>query len=406
MELYIARQPIFDSEVKVVAYELLYRAGNDMSFDGSEGNAATAKVISASFYSPGGREIMRGKPAFINFPRELLVEGGGTILPPEEVVIEILETVDAGPDVIASCHNLHALGYRLALDDFVPDGRDDSLPGLVDYIKVDFRATTPADRRYVVNRYGRRACLLAEKVETQEEFQQARSMGYSLFQGYFFAHPVLVSTPDVPVFKLNRLRILQQLQASGMDFAAMSELVSHEAGLSYKLLRFVNSALFTIRRPIDSIQQAMLHIGELGMRRWLPIVILTDMTADKPGELAVSALHRAYLCELLAPEAGYSTRCGDFFLLGLFSRLDAMYGRPLDEILSGLGLNHDIAAALLGTARPGDRIAALWDTVIAYEHGDWDRMTISAGAAGIHANCVPALSAAAFKWADLVMGDH
>ena len=219
MELYVARQPILDGQVKVVAYELLYRAGNDVSFGGGE-TRATAKVISASFYSPADARSCAAS-GLHQFPARITGRWRrDDTFPPEEVVIEILETVDASPDVVASCHALHVRGYRLALDDFVPVDRDDSLPGLVDYIKVDFRATTPAEQRYVVNRYGRTACLLAEKVETQEEFQQARSMGYSLFQGYFFAHPVIVSTPDVPVFKLNRLHV-PQLQAPGMDFAAI-----------------------------------------------------------------------------------------------------------------------------------------------------------------------------------------
>jgi len=404
MELFVARQPIFDVRTKVVAYELLYRSGAVPSFDGSEENTATAKVISASFYSPAGREIMGHKPVFINFPRALLVGGGGTILPPGEVVIEILETVTGDPEVVAACQALRARNYRIALDDFVPGDWTDPLPGLVDYLKVDFRATTPAQQFDVVRRYGGTACLLAEKVETQEEFERARAMGYSLFQGYFFARPVIVSTRDVPAFKLNRLRILQQLQLPGMDFSAMSHLIRQEPGLSYKLLRFVNSALFAISEPIQSIHQAMLYIGEIGMRRWLPVIILTGLNDGKPDELAVNALQRARLCELLAEEAGFGSRSGDLFLLGLFSRLDTMYGRPLEEVLGRLSLRSDIVDTLLGRCLPGNHLAPLWNTVVAYEQGEWDRMAASAGEAGLRGDFVAALYAEAVRWADLVIG--
>ena len=403
MELYVARQPIFDTHTNVVAYELLYRSGPVNAFDGTEGNTATGKVISASFYSPGGREIMGGKPVFINFPRELLVNGGGAILPPNDVVIEILETVESDPEVLAACRDLRAKGYRLALDDCIPEQKPQALIDLMNYIKVDFRATGKEGLEQAVHRCSRIACMVAEKVETQEEFNDARAMGYQLFQGYFFARPVIISTRDVPPLKLNRLRILQQLHRPEMDFAAITELIKHESSLSYKLLRFVNSALFSLRKPLESIQQAVAYIGEAGLRRWLSIVVLTDINGDRPNQLAVNALVRARLCESLAPEAGLGGRSGDLFLLGLFSHLDAMYGRPLEELLDGLSLRDDICEILIGRRAPGDRAGALWQTVIAYERGHWDDSVVLARAAGISPGRVPALYAAAVKWADQVM---
>jgi len=403
MELWLARQPIFDTHTNVVAYELLYRSGTTNAYDGSDGNAATARVINATFYSPGGREILGRKRAFINFPKDLLASGGAALLPPEEVVIEILESVVPDLGVMLACNDLRSRGYKLALDDFVPCEGVNPLASIADYIKVDFRSTVPSQQAEVVERWGKQACMLAEKVETLEEFERARIMGYSLFQGYFFARPVIVSTPDVPGTKLNQLRILQQLQFPEMDFAAMGELVRQDTAIAYKLLRFVNSALFAAREPIDSIQQAMVRVGELGMRRWLTIVLLTDLTANRPGELAVNALLRARFCELLAAEAGLGSRSGDLFLLGLFSHLDAMYGRPIDELLSGLNLHNDISDTLLGVAPPGIQVAGLWATVLAYEQGDWDRMGRSAATAQIRTAAVQPLYAAAVRWADQVV---
>lgn len=403
MELYVARQPIFDAHTNVTAYELLYRSGTVNAFDGSDPNAATSKVITASFYSPAGREIIGGRPAFINFPRSLLVSGGGAVLPPGEIVIEILESVQSDAEVESACRTLRAHGYKLALDDFMPGGAAEPLAALVDYIKVDFQATTPAEQEHVVHKHGRTASLLAEKVETHDEFRRAMGMGYKLFQGYFFARPMIVSTREIPGFKLNRLRILQQLHLADMDFRTVSELIRREAALSYKLLRFVNSALFNVRQPIESIQQATSYIGESGMRRWLPVVILADLNSGGPGELAVNALVRARLCESLAPAAELGSRSSDLFLLGLFSHLDAMYGRPMEEVLSGLNLCQEISETLLGRPRRGSRLAAVWSTVTAYERGCWEQMVASAEAAGIAPGEVPAHYAAAAKWAEVVV---
>ena len=403
MELYVARQPIFDIHTNVAAYELLYRSGTVNAYDGSDPNAATRKVITASFYSPAGREIIGGRPAFINFPRGLLVSGGGAVLPPDETVIEILENVEPDHEVEAACHRLRSQGYKLALDDFVPYCATERLAGMADYLKVDFQATGPADQERIAQRYGGTTCLLAEKVETQEEFQRSRNMGYQLFQGYFFARPVIVSTREIPGLKLNRLRILQQLQVPQMDFHAISELIRREPSLSYKLLRFVNSALFNIRQPIESVRQATSYIGETAMRHWLPVVILADMNSDGPGELAVNALLRARLCESLAPAAGLGSCQGDLFLLGLFSHLDAMYGRPMEEVLGELNLRTDVTETLLGSPHSGNRIAAVWRVVLAYERGCWEQMVADAAAVGIVPGEVPALYAAAAKWADLVI---
>lgn len=401
MELWIARQPIFDAHTSVVAYELLYRSGPANAFDGSEENAATAKVINASFYSPGTNEILR-KPAFINFPKGLLAGGGATLLPPQDVIIEILETVVPDLNVMLVCHDLRARGYRLALDDFVLSEEPNPLTAIASYIKVDLQATSTAEQLEIIRRWGKTACMIAEKVETLEEFEQAKAMGYSLFQGYFFARPVIVSTSDVPVSKLHQLRILQQLQHQELDFAALSELVRQDSALSYKLLRFVNSALFGTRAPIDSIQQAIIRVGELGMRRWLAIVLLTDMAAGRPSELAVNALIRARFCELLAPEADLGQRGGDLFLLGLFSHLDAMYGRPMGELLSGLNLHADVAATLLGTIASGSSMAGLWATVLAYEQADWARMIQAAEIARIQTTAAQPLYEAAVRWADQI----
>jgi c-di-GMP-related signal transduction protein len=400
MELFVARQPILDQNLKTVAFELLFRSGPGNCYDGNDDDVATARVINTIFYAPGGVDILGGKLAFINFPRGLLVDGGATILPPEASVVEILESVAPDQEVVEACERLRAARYRLALDDVVADSPSHALGALAHFIKVDFRSTTPAEQVQIAKRYLGRAELIAEKVETTAEFEHAMEAGYSLFQGYFFAHPVTLATRDIPGFKLDYLQILQELHSDDLDMEHLDQLVRNSPSLVYKLLLFVNSALFSARKRISSVRQAMLMIGEDGMRRWLTVALLVDLATDQPDELMVNALVRARFAELLAPEARLAPFGGDLFLIGLFSRLDAMYRRPLAELLDGLSLRPEIQQTLLGGAPPGDRIALLWDMICSHEAGDWDRVSARISDLGMRAMAIPPLYNAAVTWAD------
>jgi EAL and modified HD-GYP domain-containing signal transduction protein len=401
MELYVARQPIFDCRLRVVAYELLFRSGRNGSFDSADGSAATCKVIDSIFYSPEGEGVMGGKPAFINFPEDLLLTDGAAILPPAATVIEILETVRPDSELVAACARLRARGYRIALDDFDP-AVSNPLTEVADIIKIDFRATSRAEQAAAASYYGRRSGMLAEKVETQEEFHQAVSMGYQYFQGYFFARPVIASTRVIPGFKLNYMRILQKIRAPELDMAGLAGLITREPALSYKLLRFVNSALFSPSYPIGSVKQALAYAGENEIRRWLSIITLVDLASDKPDELVIGALLRARFCELLAPGAGLKNRAGDLFVLGMFSLLDAILNCPMEELVGRLALPDDIQSALLGKAAPGSAIGSLWRLVLAYESGDWEPVERSVSQLGVPASLPPAMYQAAIQWTGAV----
>jgi EAL and modified HD-GYP domain-containing signal transduction protein len=402
MELFVARQPIFDQNLVVYGYELLFRSGLTNAFDGTEENTATSKVIAAAFYSPDGEDILGGKRAFVNFPRAMLVNETAIILPPDIAVIEVLENVEPDRVIVDACRGLRERGFRIALDDFVDTQQLHPLAPLADFIKVDLRSTGKDARRTIIARYGRGLSLLAEKVETQEEFRESVAEGFSYFQGYFFAKPVITCTREIPAFKLNYLRILQELHDPELDVGSLSKLIAREPSLSYKLLRFVNSALYARRKTIDTIEHALMFIGETGIRKWLSVVALMDLTSDKPSELVVNALVRARFAELLAPHAGLGPRSGDLFLAGIFSRLDAMLGRPLEELLDGLKLNQHIRAMLLGTLPPGETLAAFWSLLLAYESADWKRLPKLAGRLGIPTGTLPGLYSVAVKWADEV----
>lgn len=400
MELLVARQPIFDAQMRVFGYEMLYRSSSRNEFDGAEENAATAQVISAVFGSADTDQLVGRKNTFINFPERLLLEGTASILPPKQTVVEILENVEASDRVLDACRALHERGYRLALDDFTTADKVEGLLPIADFIKVDFRATTPAQQMDAALRFKGQLELLAEKVETQEEFRSACEMGYQYFQGYFFARPVISSSRQIAGFKLQFLRILNEIHRPEVNFHKLADLLKREPSLSYKLLRFVNSAWFGLRAPVESLERALSTIGEDAARKWLSVLTMANLAADRPSELAVSTLVRARFFELLAGEAGFERLRDDCFLVGLFSRLDAMLGRPLEELVEGLNLHGQIIRTLLDRPQPGDAMPAVWKLVLAYERGDWDVLGAGAPGADLKPQTLTACYAEAVSWAD------
>jgi len=402
MDIFYARQPIFDCRLRVFAYELLFRSGSTATtFDGSDAFTATAKVINAIFFSEDGQRLLRGKPAFINFPQEMLLSGAPEILPSSSTVVEVLETVEPTAEIVEACKRLHSRNYRLALDDFAPN-RLNPLTRIADFVKIDYRATSPRDQQSIARRLGGTAAMLAEKVESLAEFERARSMGYQYFQGYFFARPVITQAREIPSFKLNYLKILQDLRSSDFDAGRVARLITREPSLSYKLLRFVNSALIGSRNRIRSIAQALIYLGEEQARRWLSVIVILDLASDKPGELLIQALFRARFCELLAPLGGLAGRAEELFLLGLFSLLDVMLGRPISEVLSSLALPEDIARTLCGQAPEKAAVSAILQIVLAYESGDWSGFARLAKILRVNESEVPELYRSSMEWTSTV----
>ncbi|MGO9229937.1 MAG: EAL and HDOD domain-containing protein [Bryobacteraceae bacterium] len=400
MELLVARQPIFDAQMRVFGYEMLFRSSGLNEFDGTEENAATAQVISAVFGSAETDRLVGRKNTFINFPQKMLLAGTASILPPDQTVVEVLENVEVDEDVVEACRALRGRGYRLALDDFTTPEKVEALVPIADFLKVDFRATSPAQQMDAAVRFKGQLQLLAEKVESQEEFRRAADMGYHFFQGYFFARPVIASSRQIPGSKLQFLRILNEIHRPELNFHKLADLLKREPALSYKLLRFVNSAWFGLRAPVESLERALTTIGEDAARKWLSVLTMANLAADHPTELAVSTLVRARFFELLAREAGLSYLRDDCFLVGMFSRLDAMLGRPLEELVEGLNLHGQIVRTLLDRPQPGDAMPAVWKLVLAYERGDWD--TLGAGAPGVDLKpqTLTACYAESVSWAD------
>jgi EAL and modified HD-GYP domain-containing signal transduction protein len=378
---------------------MLYRSGLTNAYDGTDARTATAKVLNAVFYSPDGQHLLGGRPAFVNFPASLLLDGTGFLLPPD-TVIEVLETVEPTTEVIESCRKLKKSNYSIALDDFAYSDQIHPLASYAAYIKVDLRATSRAECKQLVAKYGRGRTMLAEKVETEEEFRWAAANGFSLFQGYFFARPDVNAVAETPGFKLTYLEILKKICAPDLDFDDLAAVIEHDPGLSYKLLRLANSAMFGRRHAAASVTNALLRLGEQETKKWLSLIVSLDLASDRPSEVMVSALIRARFCELLAPEVRLAPPVSEYFMLGLFSRLDAMFSRPLHDILKDVPLPDRIRTTLLDPDAGDTTLARLWRMILAYESADWDRVAGLLSSLQLDAQRVNALYADAVVWSD------
>ncbi len=403
MDVFVGRQPILDRNLRTYAYELLFRSGAVNRYDGADPVAATASVIANTFLSIGSDQILGKCKGFMNFPRESLSEEATVLLPQKTVVIEVLEDVTPDPEVIANCQKLSERGYMIALDDFVDRPECSPLTKIADFIKVDFRATLPEERKQLAVKYGGRGIrMLAEKVESQEEFEEARANGYCYFQGYFFAKPLVISATEVPATKLNLLRVLRELQRPELNFPNMEALLRLDVSLSQKLLRYMNSAAFGWSQRIESITRALVALGEDNFRKWLSLAAMTSLVSDKPPELVWESLTRARLCELLAERCGLRNRSADCFLMGLFSMLDAMIGRPLPELLPGLGLPLDVVAALDGSGKTDDVISRLFALCLACQKADVEQIEQSRLTFRLSFDAVSQISLDAIAWSELV----
>jgi EAL and modified HD-GYP domain-containing signal transduction protein len=400
MDVFIARQPIFDRHRQIYAYELLFRSdAGQNAFDGSDGAAATTRLIANSLLATGLENLLCGKKAFINFDRSLLLGGLHSVLPPDILVIEVLETVEPDDDVLAACQGLCKQGYAFAMDDFVNDARFEPLARLAKLIKVDLLATPRPEQGCILEKYKPLGiAMLAEKVETREDFEWALAAGYDYFQGYFFARPEIVRGRRIPASKLTCLRLLTEVQQDDPDFDRLEKLISSDVSLCYSLLLYVNSALFSRSTEIRSVRQAINVLGQEGIRHWAVLAALPMMAKDKPGELITLSLVRARFCERIASLARIPPP-NLAFLMGLFSLLDGLIDLPIEEALLKVHADPSITGALTETAAPGDRYRDVYRIARVYEAGDWDAATALAAAAGIKTSQLADAYAESAFWA-------
>ncbi len=404
MDVLVARQAIFDRDRRVYGYELLFRsqaARNE--FDGTEGGLATQQVLANSLLVIGLDNLVGTKKAFVNFGRGPLLQGWHTSLPAENTVIEVLETVEPDAEVVEACRKLREQGYQIALDDFVFRPGYEPLLDVADLLKIEIQSLPRPEQSLLIRSSKARGLqLLAEKVETYEEFEWAKQAGYDYFQGYFFARPVIVRGRKIPAAKVHCLRLLQEVQRPELDFERLEMLILEDVSLSYQLLRYVNSPLFALTSSIRSIRQALLFFGETELRKWIVLATLARTADDKPGELIRHSLVRARFCESVARLARKDLE-QSAFLTGLFSLLDALIDRPLEETLSGMCLAPEITAVLSGQAPESDPLAGAFQLARAYEVADWPRVEEIARQLSVPVASLGDVYLAATGWAQQVL---
>jgi EAL and modified HD-GYP domain-containing signal transduction protein len=372
MYFYAARQPILDAKKNLYAYELLFRDSIDNVFPDIDGDIATSKIIEASKFNMGISDFTGSKPAFINFTLETLIQGYPEMLTNEEVVIEILETIKPGKKLLGICKDLHSKGYIIALDDYEHQSVWSYFYPFIKMIKVDIQQTNFEEIQEIIEAIKEypHIDLLAEKVETYEEYNQALQLGFKYFQGFFFAKPEMVKTKSLSPSQLAMAELLYETSKPELDLAGITHVFERDVSLSYKLLRYANSAMFRRHSEISTIKQALVILGSSELKRFLGLMFAVTANPDKPTELIKVAMTRAKFCELVAKDMPSQIDDSIAFLTGLLSMIDAILDEELAVILDKLPLAKEIKDPLL--TRKGV-MSAIIKLVEFIEHAKWEK---------------------------------
>lgn len=403
LDIALARQPIFDRDDRLVAYELLYRDHPPENrvvggVDGASPARMTSDTIAGTFLGMGLGRVTGGKRAFVNVDRAMLVEGSVGVMDPRHVVLEVLETVACDPETVAACEALVARGYTLALDDYVDDPSYDPFLRLAAIVKVDVLGRDDAALRPLLARLrGFGVRCLAERVESAEVHARCVGLGFDLFQGYFYARPEMLAGREVPVQQASLVRLLNLVRDPDAEDAAIEDVFRGDVSLTYRLLRIVNSAALG-HAGVRSIAQAIRLLGRVALHRWIGLLLVSSFatTNGVRDELVTTAIVRARHCELLAEAIGRRREGGALFMAGLFSLLDALMGVPMPDVVDRLDLAPELREALL--ARAGAHAPVL-RLVEAYEAARWDDVVAGAAPLGLAPERVPTLYVQAVEWA-------
>jgi len=369
----IARQPILTADETVVGYELFFRENPDQRYFNADADSATSCVID-SLNLMGVGVLCDGRLAFINCTPVMLSKEYFFLLSPQEVVIEIPEMITVDGDTIGECKALKEAGYAIALDNFVPRDAREALVPYAAFLKVDTKKVLREECVSLVSQYGKRCLMLAQKVETRENFVNAKKDGFVRFQGYFFRHPEGVGSRSIPANQGIYVRLLSAVSKPVLDLDEIETLIKHEPSLCYRLLRYLNSPVIGLSSPVLSVRHALTLLGEKESVRWIRLATTLVMGQDRPSDLILSSLVRARFCELIAPKLDF--RKSDLFLMGMLSLMDAILAVPIGVVIDELCLEESIKTQLL-CARTGKEtpLTPVYDLMVAREEGDWEGAT-------------------------------
>lgn len=400
MDIFVARQPIFDRNRQVVAYELLYRSGR-LQGVGGDPESIARKMVNNTMLGFGLDTLIGSLPGLFPASREFLCEEAYTVLPPKQAVLTIPRGVMADPVFVEACRRAVNAGYRLALAEFMPDaGHADLLP-LLAFVKTSYLANSPEERAHLLQRSaGLELRVITEHVLTYPDFQGALDEGGQLFLGNFFSQPELLSEKDIVVNDLRMAQLVAEIHKDELDIEALEHLIKSEVGLSLKLLRYLNSAGLGWRHEVTTIGQALRVLGARPTRKWASLVAMTMVGDHKPRELLQTSLLRGQLCEEIGAMVLGDSRRPELFLVGLLSSLDALLDKPLPILLEQMRLGKEITATLLGDPTP---LRDCLTMTIAYDQGDWATLDPIAERLGIDTTLLPVAYHRTVEWVGEVM---
>lgn len=399
MYFYAARQPILDKNKKLVGYELLFRDGVDNVFPDIDGDEATSRLIEGSQFNFGLEDLTDNKPAYINFTLETLQKSYPLLLGKEQIVVEILETIQPGKRLLALAKDLKERGYTLALDDYIHQPVWRHFYPYIDIIKIDFLTCSKESIEAVIEaiKPHPHIKLLAEKIETYEKYQLALEMGFSYFQGFFFSKPEMVQSKTLPPSEMALAELLYETSSIDLNLKKITEVFERDVNLSYKLLRYSNSAAFKRRAEISTIKQALIVLGSEEIKRFLSLLFAAQVAADKPAELIRLSLTRARFAELLAISHGKMRDTGMAFLTGMMSLMDAILDEDMPSVMNKLPLAIEIKDALL---EDKGQLAIYLKLVKFYEQANWEKAKEIQQQLGLKPEEVPDAYHDALSWSN------
>ena len=402
MDIFVARQAIFNKRMEVTAYELLYRNENNY-YCATDGDFATSEVINNSFMSMDISNITFGKKAYINFTELLLKNKIPKLFKSDLIAVELLEEIKFDGNLLLLIKDLKKSGYTIVLDDFVFSDSFYLMEEFVDIIKIDLLGTDKETCKNIMAKVrNKNIKFLAEKVEDAQTYEWAKENGFSLFQGYFFCKPKIISFKDIPSQKLNILQLIGELNSNVPDFDKLAQIIEKDVALTLKLLRLLNSAAFGFINEIKSIKHALSLLGIDEIRNWVMLLSLRELGNDKPSELTKISILRAKFAELLIGATDLKGRSKEGFLLGLISTLDGFTDVPMENLIRNLPISQDIKKAVLG--EKGDFYNILQFT-LAYERGKWDDVNHFGKELNIKLNDTPKIFMDATNWCKEILVD-
>lgn len=398
MKLAIIRRPIFNRYMEVDAYEIIFRSGTSEYLGCTIADPVAESICSEVSTSFSLERLSNNKRIFVSFDNRLLQNEIALKLPRNLITVELMERLPPVERLLEICSHLKEEGYLIACNELIFIPAYEPVQKLIDVIRIDFLAVSGQMRREMSEKgkllHGK---IMAYNVESVADFNETIQLGYDYVQGRFFTKPQIVAGSDINVSRGNYLRILSELTQPNIDLDRLAEVIQHDVAFSYKLMKFVNSAAFGFKTAIRSIKQALILLGKQEVMHWVSSLTLREAAHNKPQEVLSLSVTRAKFGELLAIQVGLTSRSNDLFLMGIFSLIDVLLDRALADILNELPLASDVTAALLGEK---NQLKDLLELVLAYEKGDWAKVTAISAELNVLEEEIPKLYVKATSWAD------